>query len=278
MWTTGGNLVNQGSVDGGSNLQLFAARVNGGGAFRGNAMVIATFGNLNNPVNGAHFPANGLQLFPGSGSQINLTLAGYGPAPQFMNLLLNGDATLAMPSAWPGGSTLPPNNRPVMPNETRAAGVPDPAYGGGSIIVQATGTLALQGGRQRRLHLPGRRGAEVRRRAGRQRHRAGQRLDHGGHAVPGGVHGGAEHHRQQRRRADRGAHQQPQLGQLQRPAAGAGGHLDAAAAARRLGAVRQRHRRRAASELLRAAHRGRRGRTVLGLPDQHPDHGFLGRA
>ncbi len=155
VWTTGGNMSNQGSVDGGGSLQLYAAKVNGGGAFRGNAMLFATFGNLNNPVNGAHFPANGLQLFPSSGAQLNLTLAGYGSAPQYMNLMLNADATLAMPSAWPGGSTLPPNNRPVMPAETRAAGVPDPAYGGGSIIVQATGTLTLQGGVSGDFIFPG---------------------------------------------------------------------------------------------------------------------------
>ena len=60
-WTSGQPLVNQGSIDGAASLQLFAAKVNGGGAFRGNAIVLATFGNLNNPVNGAHFLSNGLQ-------------------------------------------------------------------------------------------------------------------------------------------------------------------------------------------------------------------------
>ncbi len=104
--------MNQGSIDGAASLQLFAAKVNGGGAFRGNAIVLATFGNLNNPVNGAHFLSNGLNLHPGSGNALDLTLAAFGGAPQFMNLMLHGDATIGMPSAWPNGSTLPPNNRP----------------------------------------------------------------------------------------------------------------------------------------------------------------------
>ena len=154
-WTSGQPLVNQGSIDGAASLQLFAAKVNGGGAFRGNAIVLATFGNLNNPVNGAHFLSNGLNLHPGSGNALNLTLAAFGGAPQFMNLMLHGDATIGMPSAWPNGSALPPNNRPVMPGETRAAGVPDPAYGGGSMIVQATGKLTLEGGASGDFVFPG---------------------------------------------------------------------------------------------------------------------------
>jgi hypothetical protein len=154
-WATGQALVNDGILDGGSGLQLFAAKVNGGGAFKGNAMIIATFGNLNNPVNGNHFVANALQLFPGSGNSVDLTLAGYGTSPQVVNVLINGNATLGMPSAWPNGSSLPPNNRPVLPGEARPAGVPDPAYGGGSMIIQATGALALQGGASGDFVFPG---------------------------------------------------------------------------------------------------------------------------
>jgi hypothetical protein len=154
-WTMGQTLVNQGTVDGGTSLQLFAAKVNGGGAFLGNAMVLATFGNLNNPVNGPHYLANGLQLGPSSGNSIGVTLAGYGNAPQIVNLMLGGNATVSMPSAWPNGSILPPNNRPVLPGEVRAAGVPDPAYGGGSMIVQAAGSLTLQGGASGDFVFPG---------------------------------------------------------------------------------------------------------------------------
>ena len=150
-----GNLVNLGTVDGGSALRIEAAKVNGGGAFRGDAMAFATPGNLNNPVNGGHFIANGLQLYPASGNTVRIALAGHGAAPQFVNLMVYGNATLAMPSAWPGGSTLPANNRPVLPGEVRAAGVPDPAYGGGSMIVQATGTFALDGGASGDFVFPG---------------------------------------------------------------------------------------------------------------------------
>ena len=154
-WTTGQPLVNQGSIDGAGSLQVFAAKVNGGGALRGNAIVLATFGNLNNPVNGAHYLSNGLHLYPGSGNALDLTLAAFGTAPQFMNLMLHGNATLGMPSAWPNGSTLPPNNRPLMPGDVRGAGVPDPAYGGGSMIVQATGSLTLNGGMSSDFVFPG---------------------------------------------------------------------------------------------------------------------------
>jgi hypothetical protein len=60
-----------------------------------------------------------------------------------------------MPSAWPGGSTLPPNNRPVMPGETRPPGTPDPSYGGGSMIVQAKGSFTLDGGVSQDFVFPG---------------------------------------------------------------------------------------------------------------------------
>ena len=152
---TGQAILNLGTVDGGTSLQLFASKVNGGGAFKGNAIVLATFGNLNNPVNGSHFLANGLQLFPSTGVDVNVSIAAYGSAPQFMNLMVNGNATFSMPSVWPNGSTLPPNNRPAMPGDVRAAGLPDPAYGGGSIILQATGAIALQGGASGDLVFPG---------------------------------------------------------------------------------------------------------------------------
>jgi len=153
--TTGNALVNQGTIEGGPSLALKAARVNGGGLFRGNAITFVTFGNLNNPVNGAHYIANGLQLHPASGNAIAVAIAGYGTTPQVYNLMLNGNGTLSMPSAWPAGIGLPPNNRPVLPNEVRAAGLPDPAFGGGQIIVQAAGTLTLDGGPSRDFVFPG---------------------------------------------------------------------------------------------------------------------------
>ncbi len=153
--TTGGNVLNQGAIDGGSSLRIDAAKVNGGGRFVGNAIAFATFGNLNNPANGLHYLANGLQLYPGTGNAVAVSVAGYGLAPQAMNLTVNGNVTFTMPSVWPNGSTLPATNRPVLAGQSRAAGTPDPAFGGGSIIVQATGNLTLDGGASADFVFPG---------------------------------------------------------------------------------------------------------------------------
>jgi hypothetical protein len=154
-WTTGAPVVNQGTLDGGASLRVLGARVNGGGAFKGNAVFIGTFGNANNPVNGAHFLANGLQLWPSTGNTVALTLNHYGAAPQVLNVQVNGNASAAMPSAWPGGVTSPTNNRPVLQGGTRPPGTPLPGYGGGSMIVQATGTLSLVGGVSNDFVFPG---------------------------------------------------------------------------------------------------------------------------
>lgn len=153
--TTGGDVLNAGLIDGGPALRIEAARVSGGGRFVGDAIALATFGNLNNPVNGSHFLANGLQLHPASGDTVALAVSGYGLAPQFMNLTVNGNATYAMPSLWPNGSTMPATNLPVLTGQVRPPGTPDPAYGGGSIIVQATGNLTLDGGGSADLVFPG---------------------------------------------------------------------------------------------------------------------------
>ncbi|MFO1324516.1 MAG: Ig-like domain repeat protein [Burkholderiales bacterium] len=152
---SGNNIVNQGTVNGGASLMLFASTLNGWGSFLGDATTISVLGNANNPIQGAHYLANGLHLFPSTGNSVAATLSAYGPAKQVINLIVHGNATFAMPSAWPNGSPLPPNNRPVMPSEVRAAGVPDPAYGAGSMIVQATGNLTLNGGVSQDLVFPG---------------------------------------------------------------------------------------------------------------------------
>jgi filamentous hemagglutinin family protein len=152
---TGSSIVNGGVVDGGFALALLGGTINGGGAFKGDAIAIRTFGSANNPVNGPNFLANGLQLYPSTGSSIALTLNAYGTAPQYFNVMLNGSGTLAMPSAWPSGSTWPANNAVVPPGGTRASGVPDPAYGGGSMIVQASGDLSLFKGPTNDLTFPG---------------------------------------------------------------------------------------------------------------------------
>ena len=139
-------IVNAGTLDGGSALELVASGITGGGAFRGNAIIVRTFGNANNPVNGAFYLSNGLQLFPSTGNNIALTLNTFGSAAQFMNLHGHGDLSVWMPSAWPPGSVVPPNNQVVAPNGVRAAGVADPSYGGSSLIVQSTGSIALVNG------------------------------------------------------------------------------------------------------------------------------------
>ena len=154
-WNVGEALINDGTIDGASRLELRGAKIQGGGAFKGNDMMLSTPTVANNPVNGAHFLANGLQLYPGSGSNVNLTLHAYGAAPQVLNAKINGNGSVWMPSAWAPGSTLPPNNAVVPAGGTRAPGVPEPAYGGGSMIVQATGTLTVVKGTTNDFVFPG---------------------------------------------------------------------------------------------------------------------------
>ena len=68
---------------------------------------------------------------------------------------VNGNATVRMPSAWPAGSSLPPNNLPVPPGGSVPPGTPAPGFGGGSMIVQATGTLTLVNGGTNDFVFPG---------------------------------------------------------------------------------------------------------------------------
>jgi hypothetical protein len=142
-WTGGAAVTNAGSVDGGPLLDVYGANIKGGGAFKGNAVYVHTYGTVNNPVAGAQYLGNSLQVYPSSGSDVTLTLNAYGPAPQFMNLKVDGNALLWMPSAWPAGSPAPANSAPLPAGAVRAPGVPEPSWGGGSIILQATGSLQL---------------------------------------------------------------------------------------------------------------------------------------
>lgn len=151
----GGTIDNAGTLDGGPALSLLAARITGGGPYKGDALLISTFGNANNPVNGSRFLANGLQLFPGTGASVALTLNDYGAGPQFLNLKVNGDASIAMPSAWPAGSVLPPNNAPLAFGGTRAPGAGEPVFGGGSMIIQAAGDMTVVGGTAGDFVFPG---------------------------------------------------------------------------------------------------------------------------
>ena len=148
-------LVNEGVIEGGAYLRLHSARINGGGAFRTNNAHVSTFGNANNPVHGAYYLSNGLQFYPSSGTLVELTLNDYGIVPQFLNFMVNGDAYVLMPSVWPPAWSEPPNNLPVPLGGVRPAGVPEPSYGGGSMIVQASGSLTLRNSSSGDFVFPG---------------------------------------------------------------------------------------------------------------------------
>jgi filamentous hemagglutinin family protein len=157
-WTVGQGIVNQGTIEGTTNLELVGARINGGGEFHGDDIIVRTFGSANNPVNGAFFLQNGLKLMPGHSSgtgTVRLTINAYGSAPQFLNFNILANAAVWMPSAWPSGSTVPQNQQAVMPGGVRAPGVPDPAYGAGSMIVQSSGSLSLVDGGTGDFVFPG---------------------------------------------------------------------------------------------------------------------------
>jgi len=53
------------------------------------------------------------------------------------------------------GVGLTPNNTPLAPGAVRPPGTPEPAYGGGSMIVQATGALSLMNGGTNDFVFPG---------------------------------------------------------------------------------------------------------------------------
>lgn len=144
-WTVGGTLVNGGTVDGGPRLEVQGYKINGGGAFKGDAVILSTPTFANNPVNGAHFLDNGLHVYPstGAGTSVGLTLHAYGTAPQVLNVMIHGSGAVWMPSSWGAGVSTPANNAVIPPGGSRAPGVAEPGYGGGSMIVQATGALTV---------------------------------------------------------------------------------------------------------------------------------------
>ncbi len=154
-WDRGGVLANHGLVQGDTQLRLTGGRITGGGRFVGSDIHVATFGHANNPVNGSYFLANGLQLWPSSGTSVALSLTHYGTSPQVLNFAINGSARVSMPSAWPAGYFAPSNSLPALPADVRPPGTGNPAHGASGIIVQATGTLTLGGGASNDLVLAG---------------------------------------------------------------------------------------------------------------------------
>lgn len=162
-WLEGGPLVNHGVIAA-DDLEIRAASITGGGTpgggeFRADRITLRTFGNAHNPIHGDNFRENGLFLQPNSGvlRYVDVTLDAYGPGPQVFNLRVIRDsgAIVRMPPAWSPGSPFPPNNATVPPGGVRAAGVPDPAYGGGSMIIRAQGEIILDGGGTGEFAFPG---------------------------------------------------------------------------------------------------------------------------
>lgn len=154
-WSSGGPIRNDGTIWGPTALTLMGASVTGNGSHIAGAFNLYTFGNANNPTHGSFFLENGLRVYPPPGGfRVPVTIAAYGSAPQFINLAVNGDATLLMPSSWPAGVNLPRNHRPVAPGESIPNFTP-PAYGGGGIIVQVSDELTLLGGASNDLVIPG---------------------------------------------------------------------------------------------------------------------------
>lgn len=154
-WTVGRPVVNQGVIDGGPLLDVEGLNISGGGQFKGDAIVLSTPTSANNPVNGAHFLANGLQLYPSTGSEVSLTLHAYGTVPQVLNVIIYGNGFVWMPSSWGAASAAPSNNAVVSLGGSYPAGVAEPSYGGGSMIVQATGSLRVMSGPTNDFVFPG---------------------------------------------------------------------------------------------------------------------------
>ena len=152
-FNTGQPVVNEGVVDGGADLAIMGSGITGGGRFQGDAVLLSTFGNANNPVNGAHYLANGINVGPSaySTATVRLAINEYGRLPQTFNVLVHGDAVLQIPIRWSSEyQGLPPNNDTYF-----GTTVFDAPYGGGQLLVQATGSLTLAGGSDNLLVYPG---------------------------------------------------------------------------------------------------------------------------
>jgi hypothetical protein len=146
--TASGALVNQGSIGGGHKLHIAAGQIGGGGTFRGDDVSFAIEGNANNPVNPVDFLQNGLHVAPANGNGVTLRLVAFGPQAQFLNVQLLGDAVLSMAYSWPSDLPtllpLPRNHFPAIPYAQPP--IANATYGGGSLIVQAAGSLTIDGG------------------------------------------------------------------------------------------------------------------------------------
>jgi len=159
--SSGGYLQNEGTIDGGPRLYIHMTKMTGGGAFQGDLFEFWVPSGANHPVAGRFYLANGLHLRPGTGQEVEIIprTYDYNGSRTFLNLLVEGDARLWMPSSWPPApdprANYIRNDAPVLPGATRLAGAPDPTYAGGSMIVQATGSLRLTNGGTGDFVFPG---------------------------------------------------------------------------------------------------------------------------
>ncbi|MFO1413882.1 MAG: hypothetical protein U1F10_08245 [Burkholderiales bacterium] len=155
-----GRVNNQGSIDGGARLRMSMTKITGGGVFLGDVIDFWVPSGVNYPVQGRFYLGNGLHLKGSTAGSVEIIprIFGYG-APTFMNLLVEGDGLLWVPSDWvpatnPGSPSFP-NDPAVRPGQVWPAGATEPSYGGGSMIVQATGSLRLKDGGTGDFMFPG---------------------------------------------------------------------------------------------------------------------------
>ncbi|MFO1325403.1 MAG: hypothetical protein U1F15_15255 [Burkholderiales bacterium] len=155
-----GYVNNHGVVDGGSRLRMNMTGITGGGLFKGDTIALWSLSRVGYPVNGRFYLGNGLHVAPSAASEVEIVprTFSYGE-PNFLNLTVHGDALLWMPSAWPAAPSpdafFAPNNVGVSPGDARPPGASDPTFGGGSLLVRATGSLRLKNGGSNDFVFPG---------------------------------------------------------------------------------------------------------------------------
>jgi len=153
-------LNNQGTIDGGSRLTIESDKVTGAGLFNGDSIAISANQSANNPDTGPYFLDNWIALAPSSGTEVALTLRTHSKGnPNVFNIMVMGDASLWAPSAFPpppSADAYPfPNNAVVLPGGSLSANQPEATYGGGSMLLQATGSIRLSKGSTNDFVFPG---------------------------------------------------------------------------------------------------------------------------
>jgi len=155
-WNEGGPIVIEGTLSG-YRAELMASSITGPGFLIANDVALRAFGNIQDPRYPGNALNNGFKVWASNSYYpMYLTLNAYGEVPQFINLNIHGNVIVQSPSAWPSGSTAPRNNIPVLPGSMRPSGTPEPAYGGGSLVINATdGWMQLASGATNDFVFPG---------------------------------------------------------------------------------------------------------------------------